>query len=70
MYKIEVLSKGKYNNAELGARYTFFKRKAIDFIKFLKEEECDFEVTKFTRLHFGFYAWSRYHAYEKLEKYL
>lgn len=58
MYKVEPTNRGKYDNIELGARYFLFKKEAVECYKMFLEEGAEPTITKFTRLHFGVYAWS------------
>ena len=58
MYKVETTKRGKYNNIKIGARYFLFKKEALKCYKMFLEEEAEPNIFKFTRLHFGVYAWS------------
>lgn len=58
MYKVEVKSSGMYDHVTLGTRYFLFRKDALRFAGALKEEKCEFEITKFVRMYFGAYCWS------------
>lgn len=58
MYKITIQSTGKYDNVTLGRRYILTTKDAVNFVATLFKYECDFSISKFTRLHKGFYCWS------------
>ena len=60
MYRIIVKSNGKYGNFELGARYTFSKRKAKKFIDFALSENAEVVVEKFCNCG-GLFCWSDDH---------
>lgn len=49
MYKIKVLTAGKYQNVVTGNRYCFSFRTVKEFCKSLALVEAMYEVTKFTR---------------------
>lgn len=57
MYRVYVLSSGKYNNVALGCRYNFSKRKLKVFTELLNELECDFTFEKFMKCG-DCYMWS------------
>ena len=44
MYRVNVLTEGRYHNVRLGMRYFFLKRRAKQFIKLLGEFDCAFTV--------------------------
>ena len=44
MYRINVLTVGRYHNVKLGMRYFFWKRRAKQFIKLLRVLDCEFTV--------------------------
>lgn len=46
MYRIKVLSSGKYHNVVGGNRYFFFRKSAVEFANDLAERECDFKIEK------------------------
>lgn len=58
MYRVVVKSKGKYNNAVMGARYCFTKHSAIKLATMFAHEECVFVVEKFIRVHDDIFTWS------------
>lgn len=58
MYRIEVLTSGKYSNVALGSRFTFSKRKVKNFIEVLKEKECEYTITKLINCG-GLWVWSK-----------
>lgn len=72
MYRVVVKSRGKHNNAVLGARYCFTKRSVIELAVTFKVLECEFEVEKLTRLHGDIFAWSTadvsWKVWEKIHK--
>lgn len=51
MYKINVLTMGRYYNVMLGTRRFFWRRKAKQFIKILRELDCEFTVEGFCVNH-------------------
>lgn len=58
MYRITVLTSGKFNTTVLGPRYCLTKKTAKSLIKFLfVKEGCEIKVEKFTRLHRDIFAW-------------
>lgn len=57
MYRITVLTTGKFNTVGLGSRYCLTKKTAKSLIKLFFKEECTFKVEKFTRLHHDIFAW-------------
>lgn len=57
MYKITVITDGRYHNVMLGARYCFGKAKAKKLAEFFLEEECEVTVEKFIRSS-SCYCWS------------
>ena len=58
MYRVVVESKGKYNNAVLGARYCFTKRSIVSLASGFMVMECECRVEKFVRLHHDVFSWS------------
>lgn len=58
MYRVVVTSRGKYNNAKLGARYCLTKRSVINLAVSFESFECEYEIEKFVRLHNDIFAWS------------
>lgn len=61
MYKINILSSGKYHNVVPGVRYTFTKKSARALAKLLLSNNCEIEIFKFCHLTKGIYAWSDDH---------
>lgn len=72
MYKVTVKTRGKYDNAVLGARYCFTKRSAINLAVTFTRMECEFEVEKLVHLHGDVFAWSTadvsWKVWEKIEE--
>ena len=66
MYRVVVKSKGKYNNAVLGARYCFRKRSVIELATTFAQNECEFDVEKFIRIHSDIFTWSDSGVSEKI----
>ena len=64
MYRINVLTTGKYNNVALGTRYCFFKKTALDLATLFASMDCDVTIAKFTRLHSDVFSWSEAEVYE------
>lgn len=58
MYRVVVESKGKYNNAVLGARYCLTKRSIVHLAASFMVSECECRVEKFVRLHSDIFCWS------------
>jgi hypothetical protein len=58
MYRVVVESRGKHNNARLGARYCFTKRSVVDLASHFMSMECECKVEKFVRLHHDIFSWS------------
>jgi hypothetical protein len=58
MYKVEILSTGKYDNTVTGTRYCLTKKSAIEMVALCEKWECDFSVSKFIRLAGLVYSWS------------
>ena len=58
MYRVVVESRGKYNNAALGARYCFTKRSIASLAAGFILMECECRVEKFVRLHHDIFSWS------------
>lgn len=58
MYRIFVLSSGKYHNVTIGHRYCFRKKSAIELINLFSKDECNFYVEKLIRLNSDIFAWS------------
>ena len=58
MYRITVKSRGKYDNAVLGARYCLTKRSAIRLTALFIKSECDLTAEKWIRMHGDTFCWS------------
>lgn len=58
MYRVVVKSRGRHNNAVLGARYCLTKHTVIKLATTFAKEECEFEVEKFVRIHGDIFSWS------------
>ena len=58
MYRVVVKSRGKYNNAALGARYCFTKRSIVSLASQFMANECECSVEKFVRLNSDIFSWS------------
>ena len=58
MYRVVVKSRGKYNNAVLGARYCFTKRSIVSLASNFMANECECSVEKFVRLYSDIFCWS------------
>ena len=61
MYRINVITTGKYHNFTTGIRYAITKRSAEKFIELALNEECQIKVEKFTYCSEGIFAWSDDH---------
>ena len=61
MYKIDVLSSGKYDNVVVGTRYCLTKRIANDLIKRFLMFNCIITVRKLIKMTTGVYGWSMDH---------
>ena len=57
MYRVNVLSAGKYGNIVPGYRYSLFKREIAQFIAQLDELESEYKVEKFICCS-GLWCWS------------
>lgn len=66
MYRVVVKSRGKHNNASLGARYCFTKRSVIELAVTFTEFECEFEIEKLVRLHGDIFSWNAADVSEKI----
>jgi hypothetical protein len=51
MYRVNVLTAGKYNNVVTGPRYCFTRKIAKDLAKLFVDSGCDVEIHKFYRIH-------------------
>lgn len=58
MYRINVLTRGKYDNAELGYRYCFRKKSAIEMIDIFMDTGSEITVEKLIRLHGDVFSWN------------
>lgn len=58
MYRVVVKSRGKHNNAVLGARYCLTKRSVIDLAVSFELLECEYDIEKFVRIHGDIFCWS------------
>ena len=66
MYRVVVKTKGKYNNVVLGARYCFTKHSVIELATTFAQNECEFDVEKFIRIHSDIFTWSDSGVSEKI----
>ena len=66
MYRVVVKSRGKHNNAVLGARYCFTKRSVIDLAVSFELLECEYKVEKFVRIHSDIFTWSETEVSKKI----
>ena len=66
MYRVVVKSRGKYNNAVLGARYCFTKRSVIELAVTFARTQCEFDVEKFIHIHRDIFTWSDSGVSEKI----
>lgn len=51
MYRVNVLTAGKYNNVVTGPRYCFTRKTAKDLAKLFVDYECEVEIHKFYRIN-------------------
>lgn len=58
MYKVEVFSHGKFNNVELGPRYTLTFKSALSLARLFLANEAEFTISKFARIHGDIFCWS------------
>lgn len=58
MYRINVLTRGRYNNVNRGYRYCFLKKTAIEMIDTFMSARCEITVEKLIRLHGDVFFWS------------
>ena len=58
MYRVVVKSRGKNNNATLGARYCLTKRSVIDLAVTFESCKCEYDIEKFVRIHGDIFGWS------------
>lgn len=66
MYKVTVKTRGKHNNAILGARYCLTKRSVIGLAVTFESHECEYEIEKFVRLYGDVFSWSTADVGEKI----
>lgn len=66
MYRVVVKSKGKHNNAVLGARYCLTKRSVIDLAVSFELFECEYKIEKFVRLYSDIFVWSETEVSKKI----
>lgn len=70
MYKVTVLTPGKYNNVSLGARYCITKKAVKNLVSLFLETECEIEVEQFIYIGDGIFCWSNILIDEKLENWI
>lgn len=58
MYRINVLTCGKYHNVRGGFRYCFTKKSAIDMINTFMNAGSEITVEKLIRIHRDVFCWS------------
>lgn len=58
MYRITVKTRGKHNNAVMGARYCFTRRSAVRLVALFVGDECNLTVEKWIRVHKDIFCWS------------
>lgn len=58
MYRVVVKSRGKNNNATLGARYCFTKRSIINLAVTFESSECEYDIEEFVHIHRDIFCWS------------
>ena len=68
MYKVNVLTSGKYCNVDTGARYVLGKKQTIKLCKLFLENECEIEIFKFIRCTHTIFCWSEYEAHDVTKK--
>lgn len=57
MYRVCVLTSGKYDNAVVGNRYCFSRKKALDLANLFNECSCAFKIEKLVYCE-GVFFWS------------
>lgn len=57
MYRIKVLSNGKYHNVEMGNHYYLFRKSAVRSANMYGESECDIVIEKLIHVGDDFF-WS------------
>ena len=58
MYKVTVETRGKYDNATLGARYCFTKHSVVGLAVTCELCGCKYKVEKLIRIHGDVFGWS------------
>lgn len=58
MYRIKILSTGKYSNVTLGYRYCLTKKSAKNMINTFSKAESDFTIEKLVRIHADIFCWT------------
>ena len=59
MYRINVLTTGKYNSVTTGFRYCFSKKTAMQLLTlFIVEAGCDVSLEKLIRVSGDIFAWT------------
>lgn len=58
MYRINVLTRGRYNNVNRGYRYCFRKKSAIEMIATFMNARCEITVEKLIRIHSDIFCWN------------
>ena len=69
MYRINVITDGKYHNVIPGYRYCLRKKDAFRLIDDFFEANCNFEVEKFIRIHSTVFCWSNCDEEDKVFQY-
>lgn len=58
MYRINVLTRGRFNNVKRGSRYCFCKKSAIEMIDTFMNARCEITVEKLIRIHGDIFCWN------------
>ena len=58
MYRINVLTRGRYNNVKRGYRYCFRKKSAIELIDTFMNARSKITVEKLIRIHRDVFCWN------------
>lgn len=66
MYRINVLSSGKYHNVVTGPMYCLSKKDARWLVKTYTESECNFTVEKLIRVTGTIFCWSDYEVEDSI----
>ena len=61
MYKVEILTSGKYNNVMVGNRYCFTRRETQKMVNAFLELGCELDVTKLIRCGGTVFCWGYDH---------